>query len=433
MTIIQRRIYYTTTVILFIVLAPLIVYLTSGYQFNFKEWRFIKTGVIIVDSAPSGATVSINGVVQGSTTPARISSLTPGTYTVSVQKTDHRGWQSTIPVYPNRSTIVGTPLLFLSDPTIMQVGPITDPKNIWSNPDQTHTAFVSQKTNELVLLTGAAAIKKSLPSGTLSSIQWSPDTVSVLATTDTHTFFTSKADAVDAWHPVPTLDGLTYEQLVWKNNSTLIAQVADKLFKISITDGTITTIMPDSAATADIIDGFVWIITTDNQLVQLDQNDEVRLRFDLPATGFRFGTRNSSGAIALYHKKQHELLLLRTRSLTHIPLTFSPETVIWDTAHTNLLVANSTDIWALHRTTEYTPELVTRTATVSSVQWFRGSHIVYTVGGTVTIIDTSPVRQHTAETLFTDSSLQRVIGSTKDAVYLTVGGSEPGLYQLTVL
>lgn len=69
-----------------------IVMLTEGYYFDLNGRHLIKNGLVFVDSAPQGATVTINDVQQKDRTESRFT-LPEGKYDVKVSKDNYREWK----------------------------------------------------------------------------------------------------------------------------------------------------------------------------------------------------------------------------------------------------------------------------------------------------------------------------------------------------
>ena len=70
-----RRLLSWTFIVAFFVIAPAIIFTTAGYRYNFSKKRFERTGVLVVESRPTGASVTLGGEPQKGSTPARIAQL----------------------------------------------------------------------------------------------------------------------------------------------------------------------------------------------------------------------------------------------------------------------------------------------------------------------------------------------------------------------
>lgn len=98
-----RRLLSWTFIIAFFLIAPAIIFSTAGYRYNFGTHRLERTGVMLVETRPPGAAVSLNGELQKDDTPARLPSLSPGAYDLRVEKIGYHAWEKSI-VVESRST-----------------------------------------------------------------------------------------------------------------------------------------------------------------------------------------------------------------------------------------------------------------------------------------------------------------------------------------
>ncbi len=107
-----RRILRRTFIAAFFVIAPVIILSTAGYRYNFSRQRFERTGVMLVETHPEDATVSLGGKVQKSLTPARLQKLSPGPYAVRIEKAGYRAWEKTVAVRSRETAFLNEISLF---------------------------------------------------------------------------------------------------------------------------------------------------------------------------------------------------------------------------------------------------------------------------------------------------------------------------------
>jgi hypothetical protein len=105
-------------ILLFVVLAPLVVLYAQGYRLDAHEGRIVQTGVLVLTSEPSRASVSLNGEKQAEHTTSEINAIRTGTYTVTVAKDGFIPWEKELAVLPGRSTIADDIVLFRKDSTM---------------------------------------------------------------------------------------------------------------------------------------------------------------------------------------------------------------------------------------------------------------------------------------------------------------------------
>ena len=74
-----------------------------------------KTGTLVIESRPTGATVLINGRPAG-TTPVTVGDLAPGSYTVQLQLADFRPISTTVRVVAGERARVAASLTSVQEP-----------------------------------------------------------------------------------------------------------------------------------------------------------------------------------------------------------------------------------------------------------------------------------------------------------------------------
>lgn len=94
----------------------LLVAYGEGYRYNFKERKLIRTGLIIIDTEPSSATVYVNGKQVKKRTPYRKTSLT-GTYAVDLKKDGYRDWNRVFNVTSDEVSLAQYVLMVPNQPT----------------------------------------------------------------------------------------------------------------------------------------------------------------------------------------------------------------------------------------------------------------------------------------------------------------------------
>ncbi len=114
-----RRWISWTFIITFFILAPVIILSTAGFRYNFDRHRLERTGVVMVESRPTGASVSLNGKPQKTETPAHLGAVTPGTYSVRVEKAGYRTWTKTVAVGSRETAFLNQIALFRAEAPVM--------------------------------------------------------------------------------------------------------------------------------------------------------------------------------------------------------------------------------------------------------------------------------------------------------------------------
>lgn len=120
-----RTVLFTIFAIGFLISAPLVVFYTAGYRYQFGSMSIVKAGVLSVTSIPKGATVSVNGVPSEKKTPAVIDNVFPGKVAVLIEKAGYSSWKKILPVVSGQSTFVSNALLFLDGAPVQAIDQIS--------------------------------------------------------------------------------------------------------------------------------------------------------------------------------------------------------------------------------------------------------------------------------------------------------------------
>lgn len=107
---------FISFVILFIFLTTIFSMSAAGYRLDIRHpfsTRFLqKTGTMILDSTPNGATIYLDGRTKNSsgwfsrpaTTPAKIKNLLPGEYTLRIELPNYLPWEKKLKILPGQNT-----------------------------------------------------------------------------------------------------------------------------------------------------------------------------------------------------------------------------------------------------------------------------------------------------------------------------------------
>jgi len=103
----KKRIYLVITgAIVFILTAPVILLVANGYRYDFGQNRIIKTGTLVVRSAPRDAVVTLNHDGVSATTPVTKRFLLPGRYEITITKDGYRPWHKSLTISEGLVTFV---------------------------------------------------------------------------------------------------------------------------------------------------------------------------------------------------------------------------------------------------------------------------------------------------------------------------------------
>lgn len=210
-----------------------IVMLTEGYYFDLNGRQVIKNGLIFVDTAPQGATVTINGVEQKDRTESRFT-LPEGKYDLTVSRGDYRTWSRSFSLGGSEVVNLNYVLLVpnnIPSANISELKP--DLRLATQSPDRrwviTHAPSDKQTMNlfdlnkEQITPTPLAIPSAVLPDaelGTLKEVQWSTNNQHVLISggaTQNQYFVINRSDPAASAH-LNKLFGLELNNVTLKDN-----------------------------------------------------------------------------------------------------------------------------------------------------------------------------------------------------------------------
>ena len=143
-----RRQIYLASFFLFAILAIILILITRGYHFNFKEGRIYQAGIIVIDSNPEGAEIYINSKKRSEKTPVTLKDVSAGDYTISLQKENYHPVEKHITVNTKEvNRELESVELFLEEPTLNQITS-KNTENFWLSPDQKKVVYLTNKESK---------------------------------------------------------------------------------------------------------------------------------------------------------------------------------------------------------------------------------------------------------------------------------------------
>lgn len=96
----------------FIFFSGLIILKANGYQLNWRYWKLIKTGMIVLDGDPQDVSIKINQkYLEGM--PLRMANVSPGSYEITVSKDGYHSWQKNFEVPAGKAVTATNIILYL--------------------------------------------------------------------------------------------------------------------------------------------------------------------------------------------------------------------------------------------------------------------------------------------------------------------------------
>jgi hypothetical protein len=241
MNIHARRAIALTFILGFFICAPILILYTSGYRYNFKKDTVQRTGAIVIETEPRGATAYLNNELMDSTTSTRLNNILPDEYSIRLEKENYYPWQKKLSVKSQETTFAENITLFPKiDP--IQISDLQISEIQFSN-NQKYAIFKTHDFNQdyLYLLNLNNLNTKLIfnDNSTFSeyTTNWANDDSKFLFTVNEQTFLTNN------FFPYQTIDlteKLAEEKLEltnfkWHphNASVVYAQAGNSIYKIN--------------------------------------------------------------------------------------------------------------------------------------------------------------------------------------------------------
>jgi len=101
-----------TLIIIFFIVAPLILFYTAGYRYDFTKKQILQTGVLSIDVEPLDVKVYLNGMFINNSQPVRLSNLTPAIYHLQLKRDGYIDWSKDVVVESKKTTYIKDLTLF---------------------------------------------------------------------------------------------------------------------------------------------------------------------------------------------------------------------------------------------------------------------------------------------------------------------------------
>ena len=104
MTLRNRFLLVGFGVFVFVVATPILVLFTRGYEIDWTNHRFVKTGVFVMKTLPTKADIFLNNKELAGKTPETVRFLLPGDYDVRIEKDGYQSWTKRLSINPQFAT-----------------------------------------------------------------------------------------------------------------------------------------------------------------------------------------------------------------------------------------------------------------------------------------------------------------------------------------
>ncbi|MFA5070064.1 MAG: PEGA domain-containing protein [Patescibacteria group bacterium] len=299
MNVKQRRFFYLSLCLFFLLSAPLLLFYASGRIFQFSERKFTKTGVCVVDSYPRNADIYINGELTKKRTPAKISNLRPGEYNLEIKKTGYQNWRKNLNIYANYTTFAENIYLFKNKPKLTALTPAVDLQESVMSPDGQFLAFLvtTEKNTNLYLkkLSDGSTNITTLPAKVEQLKWWGENLFAEKQSggVPDYLFITPSSSTIKG---LSEISSLKFTSLISGKNHTLWGLGENNIYQINPSENSINKFSPEKFDDLSFQNDLIFALQSSETATNLKSintnNQEEKNVFSLPKGNYSFEKLN---------------------------------------------------------------------------------------------------------------------------------------------
>ncbi|MFA7243702.1 MAG: hypothetical protein WC080_00155 [Patescibacteria group bacterium] len=160
-------------ILVIVIIASGLIFYAQGYKINLKNFKVIRTGMILLVTDPTPDHIVINGIEENNTSEYS-KTFTSGYYDITISKDKYQNWHRSVFIDPGKLVTFKEIKLFLKDP---EVSELTDQSKI--NFLNTPNSYLAENsTNDLTFNRYEIWVNGSLLtrfSSQINSPMWYPD------------------------------------------------------------------------------------------------------------------------------------------------------------------------------------------------------------------------------------------------------------------
>jgi len=107
-----RRLIMSCLILVYFIIAPLIIFYTAGYRYDFQTGEIKQTGVLNIDVKPKNAQVYINNILMKESLPIYLPNRAPGSYKISISLPGYKNWEKDILIESKKTAYIKNITLF---------------------------------------------------------------------------------------------------------------------------------------------------------------------------------------------------------------------------------------------------------------------------------------------------------------------------------
>lgn len=431
--------------LLFIILFVIITFFVSvhalGYTINWHrplkaQQIFQRTGMILIDSTPSGADIYLDGVKQRRSflldaarsdivTPTKIKNLPPGEYDLRLEKDGYWPLEKKIKIEAGKSTFAENFVFFKRSLPMSLI--MCAPQEASFSPDKNSLILPSSGT----ILNLKTENKIQIGSSSGAYIQWSQDGSQVLAGKEL-----LQTDSGQSYYNLGQL-GENANNFYWdENNRRIYYQAGSSINCLTTGNGEIKTVLSgnDYQTYAAYGDYIYTVEIKDNSYFLRVYNYSSSLllsSFPLPPGKYRF--QSSRGHLNLYEKEQQSLYLINDKQpqqalgkkISGVKgwLWLNSDTLVW---------YKEFEIYYLNLNNGRQDLLVRVSQAISGIAWsLRKNYLIYADSGRLYILDLKQDPRQPLLLLKADDISDLSLDDKNQVLYFFARiGQQEGIYKL---
>lgn len=121
----QRRIFFFTMVIIFLIIGPSLFMYSQGYRFDIKKFQFVETGGLYIKTFPEEARLYINNEYINKTSfftrDILVQNLLPDSYEIKIEKDGYHIWEKSLEIESKKVTEAKYVILFNKDNNFREI------------------------------------------------------------------------------------------------------------------------------------------------------------------------------------------------------------------------------------------------------------------------------------------------------------------------
>jgi hypothetical protein len=110
----NRFMLVTLGVVVFVVATPILVFYARGYEIDWHNKQFVKTGTFVIKTLPTKADIYLNNKKLKGQAPQNVRFLLPGEYDVRIEKDGYQSWTKRLAIHPQFATWINLDRSFIT-------------------------------------------------------------------------------------------------------------------------------------------------------------------------------------------------------------------------------------------------------------------------------------------------------------------------------